>query len=438
MKKDIIKEIIIQNQDKDYEQIFERKLELPINSNKIISVSGVRRSGKTSLLFLTVKKLLTQGVDKKQLIIINFEDERLSLKTSDLDLIIQSYVELFPNISLKNTYFFFDEVQNIVGWEKFVRRLYDNYTKNIFITGSNSQMLSSELSTSLRGRNLNFEMFPLTFSEFLSFNNIEQNYYLPQNKAQIINYLKKYLISGGFPELIFIDENFHDKTLQSYYYLMLYKDLIERYKIKNSHNIDYLIKRLLTNLTKPTSINKIYNEMKSVGLKISKDTIYQLIEYFEAIYFSFTLNKFDYSLKKQKFYQKKLYFIDNGLINALTFEYSNNYGKLLENTIFIYLRNKYGENVFFYKEKKECDFVVFEKDRVKKIIQVSYDIAKKETFDREIAGLIDACRYFKTKKGTIITFESEQENIYKNGVEIQITSAYKFLLDSNPDKLEKF
>jgi predicted AAA+ superfamily ATPase len=173
VKKELIKEIIRDFHRENLPESKSRDLSINVDTNKIITITGVRRCGKTYMLFETIKKLLSNGIDKNMILYLNLEDERLELKTEELDLIIQAYRELYPDIPLSQCYFFFDEIQNVMGWERFLRRLYDKLTKNIIITGSNSRLLSKEIATSLRGRTITYEIFPLSFSEYLRFHNIE-------------------------------------------------------------------------------------------------------------------------------------------------------------------------------------------------------------------------------------------------------------------------
>lgn len=426
-RKDILKEIIVQNQNKNFDFVLPRQEEVPLSTGKIITISGVRRCGKTHLLYHTINQLQNQKVDKSRILYLNFEDERLSLKTEELDLVIQSYMELYPELDLQNSWFFFDEIQNVPDWEKFIRRLYDTITRNIFISGSNSRMLSAEIATSLRGRGINIEIFPLSFKEFLQFKKIDTNYYLPQNKAKLLNSLKEFIVSGSFPEAI--NSNFRQKILQDYYYVLLYKDLIERYKISNISALKYFLSRLVLNTGKPASINKIHNELKSAGYKVSKDSLYAFAEYAEAVYFLFRVNKFDYSLVRQENAERKMYFIDNGLLNSLSFQFSDNIGTLLENAVYLHLRRFHNKNIFFFKEQQECAFVVFEKDKIIDLIQVSYDISQPETLKREISGLEKACQYFNVSKGKIITFDQDADTIkMANNIEIEVIPALKYFL----------
>ena len=426
-KKDIIKSIIVEFHSNELPLIIERKISLPINSNKIISVVGARRVGKTYLLFKTIKNLIEKNIDKQRCLYFNFEDERLDLTRYDLDLILQAYRELYPEIELKKIYIFFDEIQNINGWEKFVRRVYDTVTKNIFITGSNSKLLGDEISTSLRGRTLKYEVSPLSFEEFLKFKNFEFNskidFYNSKKKVLLLKYFEEFLKYGGFPEIPLMEQNLKVKTLQEYFNVLIYRDIIERYKIKDVFVLKYFIKRLAENVSKTFSVNKIYNELKSQGIKIGKNSLYNYIEFMETCFLIKLVKKHYSSILKSEMGEKKIYFVDNGLINAIRAFDSKNFGGLLENLIWRELSLKF-EKIIFYKGKKECDFVVDDTFP----IQVCYDFTDTNTKKRELNGLIECCKYFNFKKGFIITFDDE-DYLKKESIEIQVLPAYKFLLN---------
>ncbi|MCG2726478.1 MAG: ATP-binding protein [Elusimicrobia bacterium] len=291
-KKEIFQEIIKNFQEISFKGIKSRELILPLDSGKIITVSGVRRSGKTYLLLDAVQRLVKKAGNFKQIVFINFEDERLEIGKNDLDLIIRAYQELYPEQDISKVYFFFDEIQNIEGWEKFTRRIYDSVSKHIFITGSNAKFLSKDISTTLRGRSLNYEMYPLSFSEFLKFSKVSADIHSSKNRAKIAAKSKDYLSNGGFPELLSLEKTFLLKTLQEYFDVMLFRDIIERYKRKtHAHLLKYFIKRLLSSISTPVSIHKIYNELKSQGYKIDKNLLYELIEELNSIYLFFPLRK---------------------------------------------------------------------------------------------------------------------------------------------------
>jgi len=427
--KDIFKELIVEFQERKLPEFVKRDIRIPINTGKIISVIGVRRSGKTFVLFQTINELL-KNVPIEKIIYINFEDERLDINVKDLGLILEAYKELYPEIPLNEVFFFFDEIQNIEGWERFVRRIYDSYSKNIFITGSNAKFLSREIATALRGRTIKYEVYPLNFKEYIRFKNLdftERDFYSIEKSAKIKAVFKEFLIYGGFPEIVFINEkNLKIKILQEYYEVMLFRDIVERYNIKNLPVLKYFIKRVIESIGKPISINNIYNELKSQGYKIGKDSLYQYLDILETIYFSILLKKFSKSILKMELSQKKVYLIDNGLINALTFSFKEKLGTLLENLVAKEFKTR-GYEIFYFKEKQECDFIVEKEDELLPL-QVSYSMDTSGTREREIKGLLEILNFLNLKKGFILTFD-EEETIKIDGKVIEIKPSFKYLLD---------
>ncbi|NCB12923.1 MAG: ATP-binding protein, partial [Erysipelotrichia bacterium] len=412
-KKQLLKQIIRDFHLSENFDVKPRNIQPPIDTKKIITLIGVRRCGKTSIFYHMINQLI-EKIEKTKILFLNFEDERFELNSDELDLILQAYMELYPSYKLSECYFFFDEIQNIPNWEKFIRRMYDTISKNIFITGSNSKLLSSEIATSLRGRTLNFEIFPLSFKEYLSFKDIEVDFYSSKSLAFIKNAQESFLKNGSFPEILFLEEIYANKTLQEYFNVLLYKDLAERYNITNTVALKFFLKRIISSSTKQISINKIFNELKSSGIKIGKNTLYEFLEYVQNIYLALTLQKYDNSLINKELGEKKIYSIDIGLNNATEFRFSDDIGKSLENAVFLELKRKEFDIYYYRTSKSECDFLVFDKNTISDIIQVTFDMSDENTKSREIKGLIEACKNFDLKSGTIITFDSEDELI-ENG-----------------------
>ena len=423
-KKQLLKQIIRDFHLSENFDVKPRNIQPPIDTKKIITLIGVRRCGKTSIFYHMINQLI-EKIEKTKILFLNFEDERFELNSDELDLILQAYMELYPSYKLSECYFFFDEIQNIPNWEKFIRRMYDTISKNIFITGSNSKLLSSEIATSLRGRTLNFEIFPLSFKEYLSFKDIEVDFYSSKSLAFIKNAQESFLKNGSFPEILFLEEIYANKTLQEYFNVLLYKDLAERYKITNTVALKFFLKRIISSSTKQISINKIFNELKSSGIKIGKNTLYEFLEYVQNIYLALTLQKYDNSLINKELGEKKIYSIDIGLNNATEFRFSDDIGKSLENAVFLELRRKEFDIYYYRTSKSECDFLVFDKNTISDVIQVTFDMSDENTKSREIKGLIEACKNFDLKSGTIITFDSEDELI-ENGLKIKIIPFYKW------------
>ncbi len=426
MKKDVLKQIIADFHRTTLPQFTPRHLDVPLGTGKIITIVGVRRCGKTYYLYQLLKRLLNDGLEKHHVVYINFEDERLDFKKEELDLILHAYRELYPEVSLEKVHFFFDEFQNIDGWDQFVRRIHDTISKNIYITGSNSRLLSKEISTSLRGRALPYELYPLSFREYLEFNCIAVNDFSSAGRAAVHIGFHRFLKHGGFPELVGLPENLYEKVLQEYYNTMLFKDIVERYEIKQVHVLKYFLKRLFASISKDVSVNKIYNELQSQGIKAGKNLLYEFMDAVENIYLMSILSKFNPSVVKQEMSEKKIYCIDNGLINAVTFRFSKDTGILLENMIAIELL-KQGKQTFFYREKVECDFVVIEKNEVRTAIQVSLSIGDPDTRLREIRGLTAACKRFGLTEGIIIT-DDEEETFMENEIEIKVIPAFAYCL----------
>jgi uncharacterized protein len=423
-KKELLKQIIRDFHLSENFDVKPRTLEPPIDTKKIITLIGVRRCGKTSIFYHLINQLC-QKIEKIKILFLNFEDERLELNSDELDLILQAYMELYPSHNLSECYFFFDEIQNIPNWEKFIRRIYDTISKNIFITGSNSKLLSSEIATSLRGRTLSFEVFPLSFKEYLSFKDIEVDFYSSKSLAFIKNAQKSFLKNGSFPETLFLEEIYANKTLQEYFNVLLYKDLAERYNITNTVALKFFLKRIISSSTKQISINKIFNELKSSGIKIGKNTLYEFLEYVQNIYLALTLQKYDNSLVNKELGEKKIYSIDIGLNNATEFRFSDDIGKSLENAVFLELKRKELDIYYYRTSKSECDFLVSNKNTIVDAIQVTFDMSDENTKNREIKGLIEACKNFNLNNGIIITFDSEDE-IIENDIKIKIIPFYKY------------
>lgn len=428
-KKELLKELIISSRQQFHKPLAARDILLPIDSGKIITVSGVRRCGKSALLYLTIRRLLESGVPTEQILFLNFDDERLTLERQELDLVMQAYRELHPYIPIEGVYIFFDEIQELDGWEPFVRRIYDNDTRHIFITGSNSKTLSSEIATSLRGRTLPYEIFPLSFSEYCRFRGQHISLYDTAVRAQLKVMYDAYT-QTAFPELTDKDNGMQLQILQEYYFVMLYRDMIERYEVSNLPALKYFIRRLMVNSGKPTSINKIYNELKSAGITVSKNTLYEWTDYLQNIYLFLPLHRYEPSTVKSLSGDRKFYCIDNGLRRTLVHTGSGDKGSLLENNIFFFLRSQLnmGQHLRYYKGRsKECDFVLSDREKTAALIQVSLRIEDPDTYQREITGLLEASEILHCDTLYIVT-EDTEKTVQETGREIRIIPAWKFAL----------
>ncbi len=407
----------------------ERSLELPLNLNKAIVITGLRRTGKTYLMYQAMREL-TSTINIEQLFYINFEDERLTgLNSQDLSRIVELYKKYNPDA--KTMYLFLDEIQNVNGWEKFVRRLLERKNARIFITGSSSKLLSGEIATALRGRNLTYRLFPLSFKEYLRFKELEIRAPLTEDDRGLIRkYLDEYVHFGGFPEIVDYEELLKIRTLQEYLDMMIYKDIVERYEIKKIGVMKELIRVTVKNFGNRMSVRKLYTGVLASGRELSKNKIYEYFSYLEDIGFIIPVRKFSYSEMERMRSMPKLYVVDNGFPTVYGLK---DVGRRMENLVAVELmRRKYYshptyEISYYLGENREVDFVVSEGQRVKELIQVCYDPTEVETKKREIKGLIHASKELKCKELKIITWDYEgEENV--DGKKIKYVPLWRWLL----------
>jgi len=422
--RETIKTIIKDFHASDFIKYKKRELKVPLSAGKIISIIGPRRSGKTYYLFQIMDEI-SKTAKKESIIYINFEDERLNLKRENLGEIIEAYYEMYPES--KEIYLFFDEIQNIDGWDKFVRRMYDTVTKKIFITGSSSHLLSKEIASSLRGRTLAYNLFPLSFREFLEFKGIDwTDRHSTKNKARIRREYSLYLERGGFPETVEYNRETWKKTMQSYFDVMVYRDIIERYDVRNPKVLKDFIKICLSNTSRIISINKYYNQLKQNKYKISNNQLYEFLDYMDDSFIVLKLPKYSPSVIKQMLSYSKVYSIDTGIVNAVSFKSSEDYGRIIENAVFIELKRR-DKEVYYHKDKSECDFIIKEGNKIKQAIQVTKELSE-ENKKREINGLMEAMQNYNITEGIILT--DEQESIFKeNGKKIAIKPIWKWMLE---------
>ena len=430
MKKDVVKSLIAIKQSEIPFDVIGRDIALPINRKKIITIPGVRRCGKSTLMEIAINELVESGVSVERILWLGFDDERLKNMTSDeLDDVIVSYMEMYPDIPIKEVYMFFDEIQLIKDWEYFVLRVYKSYCKNIFVCGSNATMLSTELSSALRGYPLEYETYPLSFNEYCRFKGIPTKGFLEQDKARLRTAFEAYNMESAFPEIVLTSSKLEQtKLLQGYFDTMLLKDLVEHYRISNIGVVRYFVKRIMANLTKPTSINAIYKDIKSQGLKVSKDDLYLWANYICDIFMFIRISRYDRSLVKEQKSLDKYYCIDNGLRGAVLMPQSNDNGKGLENIVLLQLNRikQPSDKITYYQGDKECDFVHQRNESVILLIQVTWDMTDESTRAREISGILEASQVTGCDNLLIITKE-EECMIEIEGKRIQVLPAWKWL-----------
>ena len=432
MIRDTIKSLIITKQREIPFSMIERETNLPIKSQSIVTVVGVRRCGKSSQMQLSINALVEKGVPPEAILWVGFDDERLAgMKATDLEEVLEAYRELYPSQDLKDVFMFFDEIQLIDNWELFVIRVFKSYCKNIFISGSNAKMLSQEIATTLRGWSIEEKIYPLSFVEYCQFTGTKTHHLTEQETTYLRLKWDEYYMGSAFPEIVLTElKSLRDKKLQAYFDVMLFRDLVERHNIGNTSVLRFFIKRLMNNLTKPTSINAIYNDIKSQGFKISKDDLYLWADYACECFMFLRLSKFTPSLIEEQQSLRKYYFIDNGLRQAVLLPQSDDNGKLLENAVLLHLHRHLHplDKITYYSGNKECDFVVQQEQQVKALYQVCWEMQETTTWQREMDGIIEASTMTKCDNLFIITHHDE-EVIQQNGKTVKVIPAWKWMLE---------
>lgn len=417
MEKDKLKEVLEDQQElfSEKDDLIEREVSLDdyMKGNEIIIITGIRRCGKSSLLRIISKKL------SERFVYINFDDIRFTdFKVENFEH-IEDIVSGMHGIKTDVVYLL-DEVQNIPSWERWVNNLYAKKVK-VFVTGSNSSILSSEISTFLTGRNKIIKLYPFSFKEFLSFKKIKIDYKTSDERRAIFNAFNEYFEKGGFPLVIIND----DLSLSKQYFEdILNKDIIRRYNIKKIKELNDLILYLFSNVSRTYS----YSTLKQVSGIKSLSMIKNYIEYLKNVFIASTINRFDFSVKKQKVSSSKFYVLDNSFLKTVAFNFSENAGKRLENLVFIELIRR-GKEVYYHLKRNECDFVIKEGLKITKAIQVCLTLDNPLTKKREVNGLVEALKEYNIKEGLILTLDKEEESTIQ-GKKIILKPVWRWLLEN--------
>ncbi len=406
-KKEMFKYIIKEFHEARLPELYERKLTIP-ETQKVISLIGLRRAGKTFYFYQLINNLIEDNINPSQILYINFEDDRiLPLNVKELNTILEAYYELYPENTGETLYLFFDEIQNIDNWELFIRRVHDKKNARIFITGSSSKLLSKEIATSLRGRTLSYYLSPLSFEEFLRFRQVtlDKDFEYTDARFRVKKLFTEYLYTGGFPEVVLEAEELRQDILRNYFEMFIYRDLVERFSIRNTSLLKSLVKFLITNIGTTFSVNSFYRTIRK-DMPVGKDTLMEYLSYLEDINLVYLVPIFSYSLKKQQVNPRKVYCIDNGLRNAVSFMFSKDEGRLAENLVFLELKRR-NKEPYYWKNKGEVDFVIKDRDSSLTAINVSYT---DEIDERETKALLEFEDEFapKVKEMVILTKDLEK------------------------------
>ena len=397
-------------------------------NSHIIVITGARRSGKSFIMRQTAKTLIKGGISKNHILMVNFEDPRfVELNTKILQQLYDIYLE-FLNPQEK-PYLFLDEIQEVKGWEKWVRAIHELDKAKIIISGSNAKLLSRELSTLLTGRHLDLVIFPLSFKEFLKFKNVNlsKRFEIINKEIEIKRLLREYIEFGSFPEVVLGGEK--NQILLNYFEDILNKDIVRRFRIRKSKELVSLAKFYLGNISSLITFSSLEKT-----LNISADTVEKFSGYLEDTFILSFLKRFSYKFREQEKSPRKVYAIDVGLANTIGFRFSQNMGRLAENLVFLELKRKemLGTNleIYYWKDvnHREVDFLIKENMKVKQLIQVCWEVNRPQTKNREIRSLLKAMKEFNLEEGLIITDDYEAgENI--KGKRINYIPLWKWYLE---------
>lgn len=402
-----------------------------LQTDEIIALSGVRRSGKSTLLLQLINYLLTKKkVSSEQILYVNFEEPKffdfLNLKL--LDQILQAYFEII-NVKQDFFYLFLDEVQNVPAWEQWVRACYDKKIRvKIFVTGSSSQLLSSEFSTLLTGRHLDITVYPLSFREYLSFHNInfKNKFDFIKQKEATIQLSRQFIQEGGFPKPVLTqDKNIQSSLLKQYYEDIVLHDAAVRYKVKEIDKLKSLGYFYANNFSSLISFNKTKGYLSN---NISLDSVERFSQYLVNAFLFFLVPIFSYSFASQIKSNKKVYIIDNGLRQAVAFQFSKDWGRYLENAVFLELK-KQGQEIFYFAKDQEVDFLIKHGRRIIQAINVCYNFDVPQTKEREIRSLTKAMQEFNLPEGLIITDQTGDQISLDNKKSIQVLPFWRWALE---------
>ena len=411
-------------------EMVRRSVEMPEVPHSATVVVGMRRTGKTYLLYQKMADLLASGVSRDRMLYINFEDDRLlGMTAEDLRLVPDVFYQMYPDSRNQICYFFFDEIQNVEHWEVFVRRMVDAPNTRVFLSGSSAKLLSREVATSMRGRAVEVENFPLSFPEFL----VCHHYFdaLPEHiggaaKSKLQNAMEKYFAIGGMPAVQEVPDSLRASMLQGYVNSVVYRDVAERHGIPNTQTLKFIMQMVFNNPARPLSVRKISDFLASQGISLSREYTADYLDYLVDSYLLHRVGIYSESASKRRLNPDKYYLNDIGIIRAMRVKHALDLGPLLENLVFLHLRRQ-GCNLDYVltSDKSEVDFLATKPMQDdSRLIQVCYDMTNQNTFEREVTALRDAADALKVKDRIIVTWDDETEL----PGDIQVIPVWKFLL----------
>jgi predicted AAA+ superfamily ATPase len=424
------------------DEFHERDLPVPVPRDrsapefpgKAVAVVGMRRVGKTWFCYQRMQELLSKGIPKERLLYLNFEDDRLlSFGAGDFQKILDVYFSKFPAFKDGRCHLFLDEIQRVDDWEVFVRRVLDTEAIDVWVTGSSSKLLSKEIASSLRGRSLPVEIFPLSFEEFLRFRGVQIPRPLKfgsKSRALLQNMSQQYLVRGGFPEIQSIDEEeTRHQILRNQVDVVVLRDVAERHSVTNLVALRRLIGHLVSSPATRFSVNKFYNSLRSQGVSCTKDKLYEYLDHLTDAYMVHQVPVHSRSERVRRVNPTKTYISDSGLLDAGSSRTMENRGALLENVVYTHLRGQgVSPDYVVNRSGSEVDFLIPDrKAEGHQLIQVCWSLEDEVTREREVSALKEAMKEFRLITGTIVTW-SDEEQIDKT---IEVVPAYRWLLEKS-------
>jgi hypothetical protein len=393
-----------------------------LKRKEILTITGVRRSGKTTLFHLLIKELLDEGLKPEQILHVNLEDP--AFRETTLLEVYKAYRDMIHPDG--PAYLFLDEVQQMDDWQRDLRKLQDGFDEIcLAITGSNSSLLKGEYASLLTGRTLMHENHPFSFRECVISRGLLDEFdehLLLKAKSRLVQLFREYMAFGGFPEVLNEpDPHMKLMLLKEYYTAMVTRDVLARYPIRQAKKFETATHYFMSAFTGLFSAKKTGDV-----LGINMHTLEEYLGFLEDVYLMYPVAHFSYSLKQQLTYPRKIYGVDNGMINAVSFRFSEDLGKQLENLVFLEIRRRDCE-CYYWKGKKECDFLIKERERVSQAIQVTWSLKDAAVLKREVAGLMEALTTFDLPGGIILTYD-EFDHIESGGRRIDVLPVWFWML----------
>jgi uncharacterized protein len=429
---DLIHQIIADDEETPWPEATPREIVLPWLPRKADALIGMRRAGKTWMMRQRMRELVAAGVPRRALLYMSFEDERLwELDASNLRVVVDVFYRRHPELRKRECAFFFDEIQVVPGWERFVRRIIDSENVHICISGSSARLLSREIATSMRGRSIATEIFPFSFREVLTHRRISVDPSRRPGKSlrsELEHAFHDYIVRGGFPEVQDVTERYRVRVLQEYLDAVILRDVVERHHESNVVALRRLIRQLINSPASLLSVHRLYNDFRSQGINVSKDKLYEFQNHLEDAFLAFRVPIHTDSERVRQSNPQKCYPIDPGLVTACSVTPGLGTGQLLETCVFLHLRRQTQDIAYYrHRDGTKVDFVV-EGAGTRRLVQVSADISSQDTRKRELRALEAAMKRFGLREATIVTMTAE-ESIEMAAGRVRVVPAPLWLLE---------